>query len=105
MNILLTGSSGFIGKNVYELLKDKHYVQCLDTSIGKNLADCDLNYDVDVVIHLAGSANVRDSLENPTSIGQTTYKILKDYLMHFQTQEYYMHHQVQLQNHGQIHMH
>ena len=56
MNILLTGSSGFIGKNVYELLKDKHYVQCLDTSIGKDLADCDLNYDVDVVIHLAGSA-------------------------------------------------
>ena len=67
MNILLTGSHGFIGKNVYELLKDKHWIQCLDTSIGKDIADCDLNYkDIDVVIHLAGSANVRDSLENPT---------------------------------------
>ena len=69
MNILLTGSHGFIGKNVYELLKDKHWIQCLDTSIGKDIADCDLNYkDIDCVIHLAGSANVRDSLENPTSI-------------------------------------
>ena len=67
MNILLTGSHGFIGKNVYELLKDKHWIQCLDTSIDKDIADCDLNYkDIDCVIHLAGSANVRDSLENLT---------------------------------------
>ena len=67
MNILLTGSHGFIGKNVYELLKDKHWIQCLDTSISKDIADCDLNYkDIDCVIHLTNSANVRDSLENPT---------------------------------------
>lgn len=66
MNILLTGSEGFIGKNVYNLLKDKHYIQRLDEKLGNDLSACDLNYDVDVVLHLAGSANVRESFNDPT---------------------------------------
>ena len=65
MKILLTGSKGYVGSHLLQHLK-AHQVYTIDKSDGNDLLTCDLNYDVDVVIHLAGSANVRDSLENPT---------------------------------------
>ena len=67
MNILLTGSAGFIGKNLSVWLTEKRFnVIGLDRRLGKELLTCDLNYDVDVVIHLAGLSGVRQSFENPT---------------------------------------
>ena len=67
MNILLTGSDGFIGSNLSVWLERKHFnVIGLDHKSGKELLTCDLNYDVDVVIHLAGLSGVRQSFENPT---------------------------------------
>ena len=58
MNILLTGSEGFIGKNLQHFLKDKHNLICLDKKTGNDLLTCDLDYDVDLVIHLAGLSGV-----------------------------------------------
>ena len=65
MNILLTGSEGFIGQHLQSFLKDKHNLICLDKKTGNDLLTCDLDYDVDLVIHLAGLSGVRDSLDNP----------------------------------------
>ena len=65
MKILLTGSEGFIGQNLQKFLKDTHQLICLDKKTGNDLINCDLDYNVDLVIHLAGLSGVRDSLDNP----------------------------------------
>ena len=83
MNILLTGSEGFIGKNLQHFLKDKHNLICLDKKTGNDLLTCDLDYDVDLVIHLAGLSGVRDSLDNPvdywTNNVVATYRIFNQF--------------------------
>ena len=67
MNILLTGSEGFIGKHLHKHLeKNNHKVIPIDKLTGNDLLNCDLKYDVDLVIHLAGLSGVRDSLDRPT---------------------------------------
>ena len=67
MKILLTGSDGFIGKNLKTYLEVRnHTIIEIDRNSGNDLLTCDLKYDVDWVIHLAGIAGVRDSLANPT---------------------------------------
>ena len=65
MKILLTGSEGFIGQHLKSFLKYKHQLICLDKKTGNDLLNCDLDYDVDLVIHLAGLSGVRQSLDNP----------------------------------------
>jgi|TARA_B110000444_G_scaffold261491_1_gene314134 nucleoside-diphosphate-sugar epimerase len=67
MNILLTGSDGFIGSHLYTHLKKlNHKVTTIDIKSGNDLMDCPLDYHVDLVIHLAGLSGVRKSLDNPT---------------------------------------
>ena len=65
MNILLTGSEGFIGKHLHNSLRDQHNVIGLDKKTGQNILNTVLPNEVDLVIHLAGSSGVRDSLDNP----------------------------------------
>ena len=85
MNILLTGDSGFIGKNLYKHLEKNHTVICLDKVSGYDLLTCDLHYNADLVIHLAGLSGVRDSLNNPEEYwkqnviaGQRLFDFFKD---------------------------
>ena len=66
MNILLTGSDGFIGQNLYNHLKEKYKLINIDKISGNDLLSCDLHYQADLVIHLAGLSGVRDSMNNPT---------------------------------------
>jgi len=66
MNILLTGSDGFIGQNLYNHLKEKYKLINIDKISGNDLLSCDLHFPADLVIHLAGLSGVRDSMDNPT---------------------------------------
>ena len=83
MKILLTGSEGFIGQHLQSFLKDRHQLICLDKLTGNDLVTCNLDYDVDLVIHLAGLSGVRDSLDNPvdywTNNVVATYRIFKQF--------------------------
>ena len=105
MNILLTGSEGFIGQHLNKFLKDRHHsVICLDKKTGNDLLSCDLKYSVDLVIHLAGLSGVRDSLERPTDYWEQNViagKRLFDYFKDTRiiTQVHQRH-----TNHGRIHM-
>jgi len=63
--VLLTGSHGFIGYHLRKKLSQKYKILFIDKKINKNLLYCNLNYDVDLVIHLAGYSGVRESFKNP----------------------------------------
>ncbi len=54
-SIIITGASGFIGKNLIELLKDKYEIICFDRENGKDVAKKEdfENLKADYVIHLA----------------------------------------------------
>ncbi len=86
MNILLTGSEGFIGQHLNKFLNEQgHKVICLDKKTGNDLVSCDLKYSVDLVIHLAGLSGVRDSLGRPEEYwiqnviaGQRLFYFFKD---------------------------
>ena len=70
MNILLTGSDGFIGSALYKrLIKQGHTVFSVDIKRGPqfDLLTFDHWPEVDLVIHLAGKSGVRESLKDPTA--------------------------------------
>lgn len=64
MNILLTGSEGFIGSNLKKKLDCN--LHCVDLKLSQDILTCDLPKNIDTVIHLAGLSGVRQSLDNPT---------------------------------------
>ena len=68
MNILLTGSEGFIGSNLKLHLENNidANVFVIDLKFGDDLFTCELPENIDLVIHLAGLSGVRQSLNNPT---------------------------------------
>ncbi|MAV98431.1 MAG: hypothetical protein CML81_01300 [Rhodobiaceae bacterium] len=85
MNILLTGGDGFIGQNLYKHLSKNHKVINIDKISGYDLLTCDLHYNADVVIHLAGLSGVRDSMQYPEEYwkqnviaGQRLFDFFKD---------------------------
>lgn len=83
MNILVTGSEGFVGKNLCKKLKRKHKIIKLDRKLGHDLLTCDLNYDVDLVIHLAGSSGVRESLLNERKYVENNVMVSTRLFKHF----------------------
>jgi dTDP-glucose 4,6-dehydratase/UDP-glucose 4-epimerase len=66
MRILMTGHKGFIGSHLYPYLWDRGYTMYgIDLKDGKDILTCTLDYEVDVVIHLAGKSGVRESMRLP----------------------------------------
>ena len=64
--ILITGSSGFIGKNLKELLLKDNYSVAEFNSAQGDIASTPLEYSgIDRVIHLAGKSFVPDSWKDP----------------------------------------
>lgn len=65
MKILVTGHKGFIGKHLVESL-DTHEVIGVDVLDGNNdIKDIELDDSIDLVIHLAAFAGVRQSMGSP----------------------------------------
>jgi len=83
MDILLTGCDGFIGKHLNTYLSTKHKVIGLDVKSGNDLLVCDLNYSVDLVIHLAARSGIKDSLNNPTDYWKNNVIASKRLFDHF----------------------
>ena len=71
MNILLTGSDGFIGSQLFHHLKEEHNVIGFDIKNGHDILQTEFPKDIDLVIHLAGLSGVRDSLDKPTDYWKT----------------------------------
>ena len=71
MNILLTGSDGFIGSHLFYQLKEEHDVIGFDIKNGHDILNSELPKDIDLVIHLAGLSGVKDSLTRPTEYWKT----------------------------------
>ena len=71
MNILLTGSDGFIGSHLFYQLKEEHDVIGYDIKNGHDILNSELPKDIDLVIHLAGLSGVKDSLNRPTDYWKT----------------------------------
>ena len=71
MNILLTGSDGFIGSHLFHQLKEEHDVIGFDIKNGHDILNSELPKDIDLVIHLAGLSGVKDSLNRPTDYWKT----------------------------------
>ena len=63
MNLLFTGASGFLGSNLYSLLKDKYQIRTVGLTSRDNytinlVSDVPkLNIKSDVVLHAAGTAH------------------------------------------------
>ena len=83
MDILLTGCDGFIGKHLNTYLSTKHKIIGLDVKSGNDLLVCDLNYNVDLVIHLAARSGIKDSLNNPTDYWKNNVIASKRLFDHF----------------------
>jgi nucleoside-diphosphate-sugar epimerase len=71
MNILLTGSDGFIGSHLFYALKEEHNVIGFDIKHDDDILQSEFPKDIDLVIHLAGLSGVRDSLDKPTDYWKT----------------------------------
>ena len=83
MDILLTGCDGFIGNHLNTYLSTKHKIIGLDAKSGNNLLVCNLNYNVDLVIHLAARSGIKDSLNNPTDYWKNNVIVSKRLFDHF----------------------
>ena len=66
MNILLTGSDGFVVSHLFYHLKEEHNVIGFDIKSGQDILQTEFPKDIDLVIHLASKSGVRDSLDKPT---------------------------------------
>lgn len=66
MNILLTGSDGFIGGHLFRHFSKNHTVIGFDVKSGNDILDAKFPEDIDLVVHMAGMSGVRDSLDRPT---------------------------------------
>ncbi len=84
MKILITGSSGFIGKNIIKRLMHKHTIISFDITEGRDILNKKtLNkymQNIDIVIHLAALLNQAESWKKPDAYLKTnvygTYNVL-----------------------------
>ena len=65
MKVLLTGSSGFIGRNFFKQYVGKYEFLCVDTKEGDDIRKLRYDPSIDAVVHLGAFAGVRRSHEIP----------------------------------------
>jgi len=82
VRILITGHMGFIGSGLWKRLEDKHTLYGIDLKEGDNILGTNLP-EVDLVIHLAARAGVRESVENPKKYWETNVEGSKRIIEHY----------------------
>jgi len=84
MRILITGHMGFIGSRLWERLEGgRHTLYGIDNKDGKNNIMWSPLPEVDLVIHLAAKAGVRESIENPKAYWETNVEGSKRIIEHY----------------------
>ena len=83
MKILLTGHKGMVGTELYTALTKDHRVIGIDLKDGNNLLDCSLDFEVDLVIHLAGESGILRSLNESDLYFQHNVLATKRLFDHF----------------------
>ena len=81
MRLLITGSTGFIGRNIKEYFSNKHDIYCprrneLDLLDGSSVVEYLKEREIDIIIHTANTNNTRNS-------GVTSYDSLNGNLQMF----------------------
>lgn len=67
MNILITGSEGYVGSKIRSKISFyNHNIFCIDLKKGLDLISFSFDKKIDVVIHLAALPSVQFSVENPS---------------------------------------
>lgn len=77
MHIMLTGHCGYIGSALLARLKKENSIVGFDLQEGQDLLTIPLRERFDVIIHLAGSSGVRESLNNPSLYWNNNVEVTK----------------------------
>jgi nucleoside-diphosphate-sugar epimerase len=75
-NVLITGSTGFVGQNLLNYLREYCYIRTLSRAELNDVAIADLK-EVDTVIHLAGKAHDLRKASNPEEYYHVNYELTK----------------------------
>jgi len=75
MKIFLTGADGFIGQHMVERLKDKHELEFLKHDLRKHdeVSKQVLDFDPEVIVHLAARTEVQDSFYEQIPFSEINY--------------------------------
>jgi nucleoside-diphosphate-sugar epimerase len=82
VKILITGHQGFIGSGLWNRLFLLEDVQGIDLKSGKDILTAELP-EVDLVVHLAARAGVRESVKDPKKYWETNVEGTKRILEHY----------------------
>ena len=77
MEIVITGTTGFVGKNLLNYLKDTNDIKNFNRSDLESINQCSLNH-TEVIIHLAGKAHDLKNVSQPEEYYYANYKLTKD---------------------------
>lgn len=83
MRILITGHRGFIGSALWKRLWLTNRLHGMDIKDSNDILNAHLP-EVDLVIHLAAKAGVRESIENPKAYWETNVQGTRRILEHYQ---------------------
>jgi nucleoside-diphosphate-sugar epimerase len=74
MNVLITGASGFVGKNLISYLGRKHSISNLSLRFEK---PTDINISSDYIVHLSGKAHDLKKVSQPSDYYEANFELTK----------------------------
>ncbi|MFV5685810.1 NAD-dependent epimerase/dehydratase family protein [Flavobacterium sp. GB2R13] len=74
MDIIITGSTGFVGTNLQNYLKTSHEIRPLSV---RYFSHQQIDLETDAIIHLAGKAHDLKNVSNPTDYYEANFELTK----------------------------